>query len=439
MVRAEMTPFPAIVLALVAAAFLPECAAAAGSLSFRIDTPVPGLRVVNTRASATVSGRASAAEGDEDFDIVIVIDRSQSTAFSTEQDIDLDGVVSRSHSGDSIYMAEHVAARLFSQAMAQLNADPLHAERIRLGLVTFSGEYREGESLGKLQHVRRVQLSSWLQLDHVARNARLESPLSGDFSRLHRNLARTALYQRSGGLGTYTDFVAGLGRAVEELEENGRPGARKVILFLTDGDPTLPVNPQVAEALAREYSGRLAKKQIRVNTFGIGPRAEADTLRFIAAASDGSYSRVRSPAKILRRIRQRSISTVRGGNVLNWAPTCDGPRAPMFSAEATDVVFNLDGSFSAEVPLRVGPNCIAVVVETSTGERHRHMIPVEFHYPADYVERVRTQLMAEMQAVRAGRSEKLGRSIWVRVEPSVPMLRKHRSSPLPILGEVEAP
>lgn len=436
-IRRTMPRPAAIVLTLVAAALLEDRALAGDSLFFRIDAPTPGQLVVSTRPSVRVGGRVSAAESDENFDVVIVIDRSQSTAFSTEEDIDLNGVISRSHSNDSIYMAEHIAARLFSQSMAELNTDPVRGPTIRLGLVTFAGEYREGDSFKKLQGVRRVRLSSIRIRGSAKRNARLESPLSGDFSQLHRNLARTALYQYSGGLGTYTDFIAGLGRAVQELDENGRRGARKVILFLTDGDPTLPVNRHVADDLARKYAGSLAGQDIRVNTFGIGPRARPDTLKFIAAATGGSYSRVRSPAKILRRIRQRSISTVRRGNVLNWAPTCTGPRARFFSTAGGNVVFNLDGSFSADVPLRVGPNCIAVVIETATGERHRHMIPVQFEYPPGYAERILRELRIDMQTVRAGQRQKLDRRLWVGVDP--PAGRARRASPLPILGEVEAP
>ena len=432
-----MTRACTIVLVPLAALLVHAPSSKAGSLFFRIETPTPGQRVVSTLPSVRVSGVASALESNENFDVVIVIDRSQSTAFSTEEDIDLDGVVSRSHSNDSIYMAEHIAARLFSQSMAELNSSPALGPRVRLGLVTFAGEYGDGESFNKLQRVRLARLS-WLQIeDSTRRNARLESPLSEDFARLHRNLARTALYPRSSRLGTYTDFIAGLGRAVQELDENGRRGSRKVILFLTDGDPTLPVNPQVADSLARKYAASLASNNVQVNTFGIGPLAKPHTLKFIADTTGGSYTSVRSPAKILRRIRQRSISTVRRGNVVNWAPTCTEPRTRFFLAAETNVVFNLDSSFSADVPLRVGPNCIAVAIETSTGERHRHMIPVEFDYPQGYVERFRTELQIEMQAIRAGKREELKRRLWIGVDPSTRPVR--RLSPLPILEDVEGP
>jgi hypothetical protein len=402
-------------------------------LYIRVDAPEPGQLVVNPEASVRVSGLASTLLTDEKFDVVIVVDRSQSTAFSAEEDVDLDGVVSRSHSNDSIYMAEHIAARLFSQSMTELNGDPVHGARIRLGLVSFAGEYRPGNSFRRLQRVRKVKLDPVLVDENIARNARLESPLSGNFRELHHELARTALYQRSGRLGTYTDFIAGLGRAAEELDANGRPGARRVILFMTDGDPTLPVNPQVADVLSRQYARDLAARDIVVNTFGIGPRVrEERTLEVIASETGGTYSRVRSPAKIMRTIRQRSISAVRSGAVVNWAPTCDAPRALARSDRPTNAVFNLDGSFSADVPLRPGPNCIAIVIEVSSGERYEHMIPVEFRYPEGYVEGVREDLTVGMQEVRAGRRERLERQVQVRVE-------RRKSSPLPILEDVAAP
>jgi Mg-chelatase subunit ChlD len=104
-------------------------------------------------------------------------------------------------------------------------------------------------------------------------------------------------------------MAAGVDQATRELL--GQPGARskadpnseKVVLFLTDGQPTLPYGPGKDADNVRavlEAADRAREHGIRVHTFAIGPAALAGPIATVelAARTQGYFIPVRELATV---------------------------------------------------------------------------------------------------------------------------------------------
>ena len=188
----------------------------------------PDDAVVNRSACGVfVAGRALVVQGEGPrLDVAIVLDISRSTGESTGVDLDGDGVLGRpvlaregpifternSDPDDSVLAAEVAAARLLMRGL-----DP---QRTRLAVVTFSGEASNGSATRKL-----------------AGAADTIVPLTFDYARVDAVLVGVAGSKPYGN----TDMAAGLDQATLELAPDA--DAEKIVIFFTDGQPTLPHGP----------------------------------------------------------------------------------------------------------------------------------------------------------------------------------------------------
>src|SRR5262245_41122415 len=198
---------PLHLLALVA--FLIPAAASAQNVRVVVESPRSGERVENKVDQAPVRGTAVAkGEQPSDFDVMIVLDVSKSTTAASGVDVDGDGVVGvdpemellppgayppdvrNTDPGDSILHAEVAAAHALVRSL-----DP---RRVKLGLVTFSGE---------------VDPMSGERRNPSQQDAWLEVPLTSDTARVLQ--AVDAVLAR-GAFGA-TDFAAGIRLGVREL------------------------------------------------------------------------------------------------------------------------------------------------------------------------------------------------------------------------------
>jgi hypothetical protein len=138
---------------LAAAAGLLFCAALASAESpvhLRLESPMPGQRVEGFVHQARISGSALANAGDPQvFDVMIVIDVSFSTRAASGGDVDGDGIVGvdpvaeglggmlptdvRSTDPDDTILRAQVRA-------ASKLLDDLDPRRVRVGVITFSGD-----------------------------------------------------------------------------------------------------------------------------------------------------------------------------------------------------------------------------------------------------------------------------------------------------------
>ncbi|MCB0354690.1 MAG: VWA domain-containing protein [Bdellovibrionales bacterium] len=139
-----------------------------------------------------------------------------------------------------------------------------------------------------VQFLKSNDRLSIIEFDEEARVIRPLTPYSPlDASRVANEI------EQVGQSGRYTNILAGIKRAREMLEENPKPGARKVIILLSDGkmDP----NPNRKDVDAPSLSAALLHYQIpeiralgaRVHTLAFSDQADQELLKQIAQASQG--------------------------------------------------------------------------------------------------------------------------------------------------------
>jgi len=383
-------------LAVVATAFL--AAAAGAQVRIEVESPRNGERIENKVEQAPVRGSAS-AEGKEpsSYDVMVVMDVSASTRKPSGVDVDNDGEVGfnpkdellppgtypdeveNTDPQDSIFEAEAGAARALVRS--------LDARRARIGLITFSGEVNPVTSM----KLSPTQADAWLDV-----------PLSADpnavLSGIETVLAR-------GARGS-TDFAAGIRLAVRELAglsgsvSPGRPNAKKVILFLTDGVPSFPIgrgdtmDPGDVEAAIA--AAKLAKSAgITINSYGLGPDALASpqAVTEIARVTLGTYTPVMNPGDIVALLQDVSFANIEDVLLSNLTT----------GEVSTDVRLNPDGSFYGFVPVRVGKNQIRVKALASDGTSGSKTIEIEFA-PSTLTQR---EMALELERIRRMNKELL--------------------------------
>jgi hypothetical protein len=339
-----------------------------------IESPAPGVRVESQVHQARISGNA-VAEGDEpqNYDVMLAIDVSASTRAASGADVDGDGVVGAnpllellpptaysaetlsSDPDDSILHAEVAAARALIERV-----DP---RRVRVGVISFAGEV--DPMTGKRKHLD--QQDAWV-----------DAPLTADLAQIHRTL--DAILAR--GARGATNFAAGVRLGIRELSglsgarSRSRPEAKKVILFLTDGAPTLPsgrgnqIDPGDSEAAVR--AAQVAHRAgITINTYALGPGALTypEVVTEMARVSLGTYTPVQNPGDIIMLLQGVTFANVEDVVFTNIT-TGD------FS---TDVRLNPDGSFQGYVPVQEGPNRVRVIALASDGSRGAVEFEFEFN------------------------------------------------------------
>jgi hypothetical protein len=388
------------------------------SVDFLIDDEAPRDRLYRNRDPMyPVSGFATPAGSNGLYDIIVAIDASASTNEFSQADVDGDGVLEDGWRGDdSIYRAQIVATRGFLQALARLPGNE-DGGRIRVGVVRFSGDDRYAGDPSDRDFEPSVERIEAL----ARRDAELVAPLSHDYAELDRRLEALSRREASG----MTDFAAGIGRAILELDGSAalgasgtpREGAERVINFLTDGSPSLPYGPEQAENAAR-FASRMAKQSgIRVNSFELGENAVTRKLSpavdRVARGAGGSVVEIERPGEIVAILRGTSLSFVERVKLVNRTT----------ALETDYIATGVDGSFYGEVPLREGDNELEIVAVLFDDLEDRARFRVRYvdgdpipelvdHLAAlkarnqALIDEIRARLARRMQAERAERQRK---------------------------------
>jgi hypothetical protein len=383
----------ALTLAVAAALTTPAGPARAANVKLLVDTPRAGEPVHNKVHLAPIRGSA-VAEGERpaSYDVMIAIDVSQSTKMASGADVDRDGLIGvnphlelippgtfpedvlSTDPDDSILAAEVAAANALLEGL-----DP---SRVRVGLLSFGGEVSPETG----ERARIDQQDAWLEV-----------PLTTDFMAVRRSLVAI---QARGARGA-TNYAAGIRLGVRELsglsgaESQHRPGAKKVVLFLTDGVPTFPIGKGAVsdkgDVEAALNAARLAHKaQITINTYALGPGALTYPLAptEMARLTLGTYTPVQNPGDIIALLQGVSFANIEDVVFTNLS-TGD------FS---TDVRLSPDGSFSGFVPVREGANRVRVTALASDGSRGSVELDLDFKLSslsdrelARELERIRTR------------------------------------------------
>jgi len=338
-------------------------------LQMEIEHPKPDT-VIGSAAGAFLAGRAIALRGDmKRFDVVFVLDTSQSTAAPTGVDVDGDGRVGQpplgpvgqifgmnTDAGDSILAAEVAAARKILSGL-----DP---RSTRVGVVTFAGE-PAGSNRGFFGSSRVVEPALTVE------------PLTRDYERVERALERVL----SRGPRGMTHMAAGVDQATVELlglsGSLSKPDAEseKAVLFFTDGQPTLPYQGLQADNVRAvlRAAQRAQRAGLRIHSFAIGPDALNGPIAPVEMASvtDGSFTPVRNPGGLVTIVEGVSFANIDRISVHN---ATNGEEAHYVRSHA-------DGSWDALVPLEPGKNRIEVTALASDGSTASEELTL--HYAPD--------------------------------------------------------
>ncbi len=328
---------------------------AAEKLTLRIDTPSPGPGEVDAGGMVFVSGVAFAHSGDlPRFDVVFVLDVSQSTAEPSGADVNGDGKVSRRGAGrvlglgsrrqnpDSILAAEVAAVRTL---LAQFDS-----RSTRVGVVIFSGDG-----------------------DRRTSDAYVEVELTRDYGEVREALDGLLLEGPHGG----TNMHAGILRGTVELlgsrsaVSRKRSGAQRIMIFLTDGIPTLPdpYSSQRNADRAIEVARKAAKRGVRIHTYAIGREAtrEPRVPLEIARVTGAVFTAVVDPRDLQAALESVSFSDVEALRIRN-ATT---------GAGATYQLRNPDGTYAALVPAQAGRNVIEVFARSTDGVEATRRVAID--------------------------------------------------------------
>jgi hypothetical protein len=328
--------------------------------------------VVGDATGAFVAGRALALHGAlRRFDALIVLDTSGSTAAPSGSDINRNGHVGRAAGwvfgsivglpstdpGDSILAAEVEAARRVLRSL-----DP---RSTRVGLVTFAGDSLQDPGVFSTRAPRRPAIT--------------EEALTTEYERIEQALDHVLERGPEGA----THMAAGVDQATTELlglrggmSEPDR-GSEKVVLFFTDGTPTLPYDDIAymgdnVRAVLRA-ADRAQRAGVVIHTFAIGPEALDGPIAPVEMASRtrGVFTPVRDPSDLVDVMEEVNFANVEAIEVKNET-----------TGAAADVVnANPDGSWSALVPLAVGKNRLRVVAHANDGSTASQDLLV--HYAPD--------------------------------------------------------
>jgi hypothetical protein len=254
---------------------------------------------------------------------------------------------------ESILGAEVAAAQNF---LAQIDG-----VRTRVGVVTFAEGYQAGNGAGPV-------------------NALVVQPLTFDLQAVRSALSGALARGSDGG----TDMAAGLRLAVKELLSlDGavspvRPDARKVVLLLTDGFPTLPFGKgssmEPGDLDITLNAARLAARgSITVHTFCLGPEAlgKPAACTEIARLTGGRHHLIETPADIVEILPRTTVGRVELLSVRNVTT----------SQMARSLTVGPDGQFTAEVPLAPGENRLVVDLVSGAGVRKSAELVIRYGQP----------------------------------------------------------
>jgi hypothetical protein len=345
---------------------IPGTADGSTRVHVEIDVPSNGSVVGEAPCGLYVAGRALALQGElRQFDVMIVIDTSHSTIDPTGADINGNGIIGTPHlgsvgsmfslgstdAGDSILAAEVAAARQVVRGL-----DP---RTTRLGLVTFAGELpgQGGGILGGRQPMPAVTLE----------------PLTNEYARIERALDYVVAREPEGA----THMAAGVDQATIELiglrggQSRANADSEKLVLFFTDGTPTLPYGngfeADNVRAVLRAAS-RAARAGIRIHSFAIGPEALDGPIATVEMASrtDGYFTPVRHPGDLVEVVEEVSFANLETVTLRSLTKKED---AAFFRSTA-------DGSWAGLLKLDPGKNLIEVFAKANDGTQMTRTLEV---------------------------------------------------------------
>ena len=121
----------------------------------------------------------------------------------------------------------------------------------------------------------------------------LDQPLTSETARLKKPIESTVIEK---GSTQYTNIGDAIRRSVNELATlRANEAARPIIVLLTDGIPTRPIDPQTGEdkeypaTYARQMANEAKAQDVSIYTIGLGDEVESDFLAEISTSPEYYY------------------------------------------------------------------------------------------------------------------------------------------------------
>jgi len=118
--------------------------------------------------------------------------------------------------------------------------------------------------------------------------ALVENELTRDYNDISAVVRGRQAGHYTGG----TNIYDGLRTGRLELEENARPGAKKILVLMTDGMANLPQNATQAKRRVREEAQRCADAGLPVITIALGILADTALMQEVADMTGGTFFEV---------------------------------------------------------------------------------------------------------------------------------------------------
>ena len=337
----------------------------AGALStelrLAIDYPSDGS-VVTDEQGAFVAGRALALLGEfRRFDVILVLDTSDSTRAASGSDVNENGVIGEDRvfgvfpstdAGDSILAAEVAAAHRV--------LDSFDARNTRVGLVTFAG-------------AQLPPPGTFVVGGSSGPSAVTEQALTTEYRLVDKALDRVL----SRGPEGLTNMTEGVRLALRELKgyrgsiSKPDPESEKVVLFFTDGQPTLPYDnsPQQNVRSVLRAADQARRARVVIHTFALGPEALDGPVAVVEMAriSRGRFTPLRRPGDLIRVIENVNFANLDQLTVQNQT----------LKRPAAELVQKADGGFGALVPVQPGRNVIEVWARATDGTEARVQVAIQ--------------------------------------------------------------
>ncbi|HID77860.1 MAG TPA: VWA domain-containing protein, partial [Planctomycetaceae bacterium] len=126
-------------------------------------------------------------------------------------------------------------------------------------------------------------------------NALVELSLTQDFAVVIPDIVT---HRQAGHYDRFTNIGAGIHEAWVELDAHGRPGAKKMIVLMTDGKANRPGGTSSGKSYALQQADLAAQRNYPIVTISLGNAADTALMQQIADITSGVHFNVPGGASV---------------------------------------------------------------------------------------------------------------------------------------------
>jgi hypothetical protein len=291
------------------------------------------------------AGRGASAA----WDLALVLDLSESTLHASGLDLDGDGPEGRT---DPALLARFVPSGFAGPALAKRLADGLDFEDTILAAELEAASVLIARVAGPRLRTGLIGFSD---------QARVLAPLGSPPAALEQALADLRIHLGEHLRGThYAAAIEAAHRMLVPEPEATSDGRQRAIVFLSDGEPSLPVfdgDHGRGAALRATREAGLAGIHLFAFAFGDEGAAATELLAQMAEWTEGRAARVAQPEQLVSALRELALVDVARVVIRNATTGASARALRLFP----------DGSFDAFVTLTEGPNLIRIEAFAGNG------------------------------------------------------------------------